>query len=316
MNPAVELAHVTVRDRRQIVLDRISLSLDSGHGLAIVASNARNATALLRVMARLQRPTVGHVRLMAQEPSRARRRGLVGIAPSLEDLDDEKSGAGILTELGRLKGLRRHRAEAEAGHWLAALGLEGTASRPFGSWPSSTRSVLSVAAALLGRPRIVILGTVPEDIEPAHRGHVVSCLCELKAQGVAIVLADRDCSIGGAVCDRVALLREGTLIGRGSPEEIRQSARGLLYAYALPADRYKLPEGDGITARRTGEEVLVLAEEDITQALIDQYGDDAVIQREPTLQETCTWMLEHPQQVAARSRLWGEPSSGSQITTS
>ncbi len=314
MSVAVELVRVTVKDRRRIVLDGVSLTLDAGQGLAIAASSGRNATALLRVMAGLQRPTVGRARLAAQEPSHARRHGLVGMTPSLEDMDGEKSGTRMLIELGRLKGLRQRRADAEAAHWLEAFALEGLASHPFGSWPTSARGALAVAAALLGRPRIVILDAGLGAIEPPTRGHVVSCLSRLKEQGAAIVVVDRNYSISAAVCDSVALLHDAVLIGSGSAEEIRRSARGLLYAYALQADRCALPEGDGVTARRTDEGILVLAERDVTQELVDRYGGHVVAQREPTLQEACEWMLEHPDQIVSRSKLWGRDAASPHAT--
>jgi len=314
MSSAVELTRVTVRDHRRIVIDDISLSLDAGQALAIMASSSGDATEILHVIAGLRRPTAGRVRLMGHEASRARRRALVGFAPRIQDIDWDGTGVHVLQALGRLKGLSRRQARAETGRWLELLGSEGLASRPLSCWPSSALEAFPVAAALLGSPRIVIFDNVVGALHPTVRSRVASVLREVRTQGGAVVLADRDCNAMASICDSIALLSGGQLIGSGSVDEIQDAARGLLHAYAVHDATGLVPDREGVVAKRVGEDLFVLAERDIRQELVDRHGRDVVAARVPTLQETCEWMLQHPERIAARSKLWGRKSSVARTT--
>ena len=314
MSLTVELVHITVRHRHQIVLDDVSLGLEAGHGLAVAASSSCRATTLLRVIAGLTKPSAGRARLVGDEASRARRRALVGFAPRIQDMNWDGTGAHVLQALGRLKGLSRRQARAETGRWLELLGSERLASRPLSSWPSSALEAFPVAAALLGSPRIVIFDNVVGALHPTVRSRVASVLREVRTQGGAVVLADRDCNAMASICDSIALLSGGQLIGSGSVDEIQDAARGLLHAYAVHDATGLVPDREGVVAKRVGEDLFVLAERDIRQELVDRHGRDVVAARVPTLQETCEWMLQHPERIAARSKLWGRKSSVARTT--
>jgi len=128
-------------------------------------------------------------------------------------------------------------------------------------------------------------------------------------QGDTIVIADQCLAELGAICDDIALLHQGRLLGKASPEDIRVSVRGLLFKY-LVQDSHRVPiNWEGVETRFIGTTTEMLADHDVAEQLALHFAGTPVAEIQPTFEEACLWILRNPESIAARSKLWGLKNS-------
>lgn len=82
------------------------------------------------------------------------------------------------------------------------------------------RQKLAVAIALVHRPELLFLDELTTGLDPASRRNVWDYLKSLKVEGVSIVLTSHYMDEVEYLCDRVAILRKGTIVMQGTPAEL------------------------------------------------------------------------------------------------
>jgi ABC-2 type transport system ATP-binding protein len=107
---------------------------------------------------------------------------------------------------------------------------------------------VSIALALIGRPRLVVLDELTTGLDPAARRESWRLVRELRDDGVTVVLVTHYADEAERLCDRVALIQAGRLTALGRPDELISRAG---------ADRYsnqnRATLDDAIVALTTGE---------------------------------------------------------------
>jgi len=101
------------------------------------------------------------------------------------------------------------------------LKLEGVRSRPVRELPQGHRQLVSVARALAGRPRIILLDEPAAGLDNTESEWLGQRLRAVRDYGVTILLIDHDMGLVLEVCDRVVVLDLGQVIADGPPAAIR-----------------------------------------------------------------------------------------------
>jgi ABC-type multidrug transport system ATPase subunit len=150
--PAVGRVRVRARDLRKhyrdhVVLDGIDVELRAGQAVLLMGANGSGKSTLLRILAGLDAPSGGEVRV----------EGSVGYAPQDGGLLDHLLPAEHFVLFGRARGLSR-RAAMQHGRLLAEqLGWDALAAPVAGELSGGTRQKLNVALAALGDPDVLLL---------------------------------------------------------------------------------------------------------------------------------------------------------------
>lgn len=154
-------------------------------------------TALLLTLATRMRPSAGALRLgdcdAAAQPQRARRLVGLGETAGVNELDATLTvGDQVKAELA-LHGKRRSRADVALA--LAPVGLELDARVKVGDLHAADRLLLGVALALIGRPPVLVVDDVHEDLTPADHEIALARLRELASGGLTVVAGSLDPSL-------------------------------------------------------------------------------------------------------------------------
>jgi len=312
--PAFELERVTRRHRRSIALDQFSLSQEVGSILGLVGLPDSGKTTLLHLIAGLDKPTAGLISVLEGSPLQSSIRARIGVALTPQLPDPTLTYQETLIEFSRLKGFSLKVSRKMAVQLLDDLKLASETSSLVGELSASSRQLLCAGTALVGEPEILLFDDALDDLNEADQSILTAILRNRASQGSTVVIASRCAGIMGDLCDDIALLHQGTLLGKGTPKEIRASLRGLLFKYRVGNSQPILLDWEGVTARFTGTDTEVLAGNDIAEQLALHCDGSSITEIDPTLEEACAWILRNPDAIAARSKLWGR-SNSNQIST-
>jgi iron complex transport system ATP-binding protein len=207
-----------VRGGREVIAD-LSAPLAPGQITAIVGPNGAGKSSLLLGLAGLLAPVAGGVTLdgeaLAALAPRERAKA-IGYLPQSPDIAWDVA-VEALVALGRLPWRDRGTEAVEAA--LAALALEPLRARPVSQLSGGERARVLLARVLAGEPRWILADEPLAALDLAHQLGLIAHLraCADGGQGVVVVLHDLAIAMNHA--DRVLVLKDGTLIADGPPQD-------------------------------------------------------------------------------------------------
>ncbi|MEW5319079.1 MAG: hypothetical protein WDW38_010251 [Sanguina aurantia] len=142
-------------------------------------------------------------------------RSTLGVCPQFDVLWGELTGAEHLRLFAAMKGMAQGEVEAEVGLQLEKVRLTSAAKMQTASYSGGMRRRLSVAVALLGDPRVVILDEPTTGMDPVSRRHVWELIHSAKA-GRVIVLTTHSMEEADILGDRIGIFVAGRLRCLGS----------------------------------------------------------------------------------------------------
>lgn len=123
---------------------------------------------------------------------------------------------------------------SEALHWLAFCGIEHRAHAMPSELNLRERKVLELARALAARPRVLLLDEVLSGLNPSEVDTAIRLVRQIRAQGTSIIFVEHLMRAVVQLCDRVAVMNEGTLLTAGRPEEVMADERVISIYFGQP----------------------------------------------------------------------------------
>ena len=188
-----------IEDERVEALKGIDKEFPPGRVSTIVGPSGSGKSSLLRILACVDRPTTGSVRIGGREIAdlsvrrrRALRRTSVGYVfqNPVDNLVEYLRGAEQVRLAARLRGVRAD--EAEIDRLLAVLGLTGRADHLPVQLSGGEQQRLSFACAVVGRPAIVVADEPTAELDSASADRVLEAVHDLRDEGVAFLLSSHD----------------------------------------------------------------------------------------------------------------------------
>ena len=141
-------------------------------------------------------------------------------------------GVGWAAALCRNLRLRRAEASAmqRAGELLRTIGLLEYAEAPAGILSYGQRKLLAIAAAMMTRPKLVVLDEPVAGVNPTMIRHIEALIRQLNDAGVAFLIVEHNVDFIMSLCRSVIVLEQGRKIAEGPPALIRDDKR-VLAAY-------------------------------------------------------------------------------------
>ena len=210
---------VTLGGRR--ILDGVDVDVARGESVALVGPNGAGKTTVLRCVLGLVRHAgtleVGGVDA-AKDPVGARR--LIGYMPQVPAFCEDKARDA----LAFVAALRSAPAN-DVDRLLALVGLSAHAERPVRSFSTGMRQRLSLAAALLGDPALLVLDEATASLDQRGQAEVVALLARLRAGGTTVLMSSHRSEELRALADRVVMLDEGRVVDVAPPQAVAAPPR-------------------------------------------------------------------------------------------
>ncbi|MDV6014243.1 ABC transporter ATP-binding protein [Haloechinothrix sp. LS1_15] len=232
-SPAVEFDSVTKRFGAVTALDQLTLAVREGEIIGLLGPNGAGKTTALRTMLGLLKPTSGRTRVFGIDawahPVEGHRQ--LAYIPGEFPVWPQLTGAQMLDLLGTTSGAYdRHDRDELVERFAFDPRKRGR------SYSKGNRQKIGVIAALMTRAPLLVMDEPSSGLDPLMTATFQDCLREAKQRGQTIVLSSHILSEVEAVCDRVAVLREGRLVEHGTLAELRHlHATTVQASYAGPA---------------------------------------------------------------------------------
>jgi len=211
--------HKRYGDRTAV--DGVSLTVAEGEVLGILGRNGAGKTTTVEMIAGLRRPDSGTVQILGLDPWRDRRRVRQLLGVQLQE--SELHAALTVSELVRLYRTFYARP-ADTEELIDAVGLAGHRDVRFEKLSGGQQQRLSIALALVGRPRVVILDELTTGLDPEARRHIWAIVERMRDDGVTVLLVSHLMEEVERLCDRVALLDGGRVVAQDSPAALVEAA--------------------------------------------------------------------------------------------
>jgi ABC-2 type transport system ATP-binding protein len=220
--PALEITNLRKRYGHKIAVDDISLRVNEGEIFGILGQNGAGKTTTVECAAGLRRPDGGTVRVFGIDPyrDRAQARRLIGVQLQESQVPDKMTVAEAVNLYASF--YPRH-ADIEA--LITRLGLTDKRDDRYRKLSGGQKQRLSIALALVGRPRLVIFDELTTGLDPAARRESWRLVEDLRDNGATVIIITHYADEAERLCDRVALIQAGRLAACGRPDELIRASR-------------------------------------------------------------------------------------------
>jgi ABC-2 type transport system ATP-binding protein len=235
MTPAVTTEGLCKEFGDAVVVDQVSLEVQMGEVFGLVGPNGAGKTTLIRMLCGLYSPTRGSGRVLGFDISRDQRliRAQIGYMSQGFGLYGDLSVDENLRFFADIYGVRD---AAYIRSVRERLGIETQRHLVVDELPTGARQRTALAAALVHRPRLIVLDEPTSGVDPMARDGMWQLVRELVDDGVTAIVTTHIMPEAQR-CDRLALLGGGRLIAMGTPEELIQ--RSDLIVAAIDARPWK-----------------------------------------------------------------------------
>ncbi|WP_422743018.1 ABC transporter ATP-binding protein [Micromonospora sp. WMMD754] len=205
----IELRDLTKRYGGTTAVNRLTLTVRSGHVTGFLGPNGAGKSTTLRLVLGLHRPT-GGVALVDGRPFAGRPRGLryAGALLDAGDVHGGRSARAHLAALARSNGLPRTRV----GEVLEQVGLAEVARRRIGGFSLGMRQRLGIAAALLGDPPVLMFDEPFNGLDPEGVRWVRGLFRQLAAEGRTVLVSSHLMSEVEQTADHLVVIGRGELL--------------------------------------------------------------------------------------------------------
>jgi ABC-2 type transport system ATP-binding protein len=254
------------RYKEVLAVDHVDLQVLPGDVYGFLGPNGAGKTTTLRMALGLIAPTKGSVELFGRDPMRCGAAALQGVAGFVEAprFYPYLTGRANLELLAALDG---DSARTRIDEVLDVVELAPRAKHRVGGYSHGMRQRLGIAAALLRRPRLLILDEPATGLDPAGMRDMRLLIRRLADEKITVLLSSHQLPEVQELCDRVAIVNRGKIVYEGGLSDLRQQAgRG----YGLHTD-------DDARARQIAESMPDLQVSSQEQGGLRVHGPEASI---------------------------------------
>jgi ABC-type lipoprotein export system ATPase subunit len=207
-------------------LQGLTLEIEEGELVVVFGPSGSGKSTLLRILAGLDRPSAGTVRVFEHDLRTLRGRGLVEYRSRTLGYADQHYTRALAPELGArelvalrldLLGVERSEAERAADRLLERVGLDARADARPGELSGGQQQRVALCAALAHSPRLFIADEPTGELDAANAAEIYALIRELSREAGATTLVVSHDPESAAVADRVVQVRDGRVSAETRP---------------------------------------------------------------------------------------------------
>lgn len=216
---AVAASALTVVRGHVPVLRELDFAIPAGRITGLLGPSGSGKTTLMRAIVGVQRIASGSVRVLGQTAGSRQLRHQVGYVTQSPSVYPDLSVEGNVRYFGAM----HRQGAADAAEAIAAVGLERQARQKTVDLSGGQLSRVSLACALVARPRLLVLDEPTVGLDPVLRADLWGRFRAMAAQGTTLLVSSHVME-EASHCESLLLLREGRLLAQLTPAEL--SRRG------------------------------------------------------------------------------------------
>ncbi|WP_209370153.1 ABC transporter ATP-binding protein [Brevibacterium renqingii] len=218
MNNAIVARGLRVRRGRSTVIDGLDLEVPRGAIIGLLGPSGSGKTTLMRAVVGVQIIAGGSVMVLDRKAGSAPLRRRVGYMTQAASIYEDLSVRANLRYFARVQGA----PPADVDRVLERTDLVGQADRLARTLSGGQANRVSLAAAMLGSPELLVLDEPTVGLDPVLRADLWEIFRRLADDGTTLLVSSHVMD-EATRCDRLLLMREGAIIADTTPDELLRS---------------------------------------------------------------------------------------------
>lgn len=215
------MQHISKSFGKQQVLKDIHLNIQEGEIFGLLGPSGAGKTTLVKQLVGLDLPSSGEIYLFQEKMPALKLIERVGYMAQSDALYEELSAKENLQFFASLYGLKGKKQQQRINEVMEIVQLTDHLTKLVSNYSGGMKRRLSLAISLLHKPRLLILDEPTVGIDPVLRKSIWKAFDNLKKNGTTIIVTTHVMD-EAEKCDRLGLMRNGSLIAVGTPKELKQ----------------------------------------------------------------------------------------------
>src|SRR4051795_10495890 len=207
----------------------VSFAVEQGELFGLLGPNGAGKTTTIKMLITLLLPTSGQARVLGHdvvEDPRAVRRRIGYVFGGDRGLYERLSALDNLRYFAELYGVSGRRQRERIGEVLELVGLTGREKERVEGYSRGMRQRLHIARGILHDPEVVFLDEPTIGVDPVGARALRAMIAGLVDAGKTVLLTTHYMFEADALCDRIAVIAKGQIVGEGTPEELKGNVQG------------------------------------------------------------------------------------------
>jgi ABC-2 type transport system ATP-binding protein len=231
----IEVENLTKRYGTFEAIRGVSFRVDKGEVVGFLGPNGAGKTTTMRILCGCIGATSGRALVdgkdVLEAPREVKRK--IGYLPEIPPLYTSMVVGDYVAFAARIKGAADPEAAARAA--MGKVGLDEVAHRLIDHLSKGYRQRVGLAQALVHDPEVLVLDEPTSGLDPAQRVEIRDLLKSLAAGDRTVILSTHVLSEVEAVCDRVVIINQGSVVAQDTIEALASSGRRIRLKVGRPA---------------------------------------------------------------------------------
>jgi ABC-2 type transport system ATP-binding protein len=223
---AIQTFDLTRHFGDQVALDSLNLTVETGKIFGLLGPNGAGKSTAIKILTTLLEPTRGTAQVAGYDivESPALVRAHIGYVPQMISADGALTGRENLILSARLYGIPKSERDKRIKEILNFMQLEEATNKLVKNYSGGMIRRLELALAILHQPEVVFLDEPTIGLDPMARRLVWDHLKGLSSKyQMTMLITTHDMEEADELCDELAFLHEGIIVGQGNPAELKAS---------------------------------------------------------------------------------------------
>jgi ABC-2 type transport system ATP-binding protein len=197
------------------VLKDVSLNVPEKSVFGFLGANGAGKTTLIHLLVGLRKPTAGSVKLRGVPTYEPAARARIGYLPERPYFHEHLTGEGVLKYFGALSGMPSSQVMDRIPKVLATVNMSHARHLELRRYSKGMLQRIGIAQAILHDPEFLVLDEPMSGLDPVGRKEMRELIVSLASEGRTVFFSTHVIPDVEAICDQVALIQKGQLIGCG-----------------------------------------------------------------------------------------------------
>jgi len=219
-----------IKGKRTIVeaVKGITLEIGEGEVFGFLGPNGAGKTTTQRMLATLLPIESGFASIsgidVAKKPAEVRK--VIGYVGQIGGTDEYATGMENLVLQGQLYGMKKADVLKNAEELIELFDLKDYIKRIAKTYSGGQKRRLEIAMGLIHKPKVLFLDEPSAGLDPQTRASLWQLIKDLKKSGMTVLLTTHYLDEADKLCDRIAIIDLGLVVGIGTPKELKSQISG------------------------------------------------------------------------------------------
>ncbi|MDR7000678.1 ABC transporter ATP-binding protein [Neobacillus niacini] len=222
MEGSLNVSNLVKKYGTKTALDDVTFTVKEGSCFGLLGPNGAGKSTTMKIITGIIEADAGEVDVFGQDVRKTadQIRRLIGYVPQEITLYDKISAYNNLVFFGEMYGVKGKLLKERITEVLAQVGLSERANDPIHTYSGGMKRRINIAAAMLHKPKLIILDEPTVGIDPQSRNHIFEIIKKLRSEGVTIIYSTHYMEEVEALCDDIAIIDHGKVIVQGNLDDL------------------------------------------------------------------------------------------------